>query len=264
MAGPTTLFQTGVHASRPAAGAGCVLYSCTTHSLVYRSDGSAWTTWMTIPAGASMATDTIWDAAGDLAVGTGADTAAKLAKGAAGANLSTYNGTVAWNGGTSFPASPTTGDRYWRSDKLLEFVYDGTRWLCTCAHRLDFTSPTALMALSASGGGGSGNLDWGLGLQLYLQDSITQFFVASGGTALSGSHKWVGTINKTDSSNASTTIVTVTVDSGSSAAWRQDKTSINAAIDPATYMRLASSWTKTGTPGSLTVLHSFTYRIIGT
>lgn len=32
----------------------------------------------------SVATDAIWDAAGDLAVGTGADTAAKLTKGAAG------------------------------------------------------------------------------------------------------------------------------------------------------------------------------------
>lgn len=42
MAGPTTLFQTGTHGSRPAASAGCVLYWCTTHSIFYRSDGSAW------------------------------------------------------------------------------------------------------------------------------------------------------------------------------------------------------------------------------
>lgn len=47
----------------------------------WRGDG----TWAT-PAGGgggSVATDTIWDAAGDLAVGTGADTAAKLSKGTA-------------------------------------------------------------------------------------------------------------------------------------------------------------------------------------
>lgn len=42
MAGPTTLFQGGTHASRPAAGAGCVLYWCTDHEKMYRSDGSAW------------------------------------------------------------------------------------------------------------------------------------------------------------------------------------------------------------------------------
>lgn len=84
MAGPATLYQTGVHGSRPAASSGCVLYSCTTHSLVYKSDGASWTTWMTIPTGASVATDVIWDAPGDLAQGTGADTGAKLSAGTAG------------------------------------------------------------------------------------------------------------------------------------------------------------------------------------
>lgn len=96
MAGPTTLFQTGVHGSLPAATAGCVLYACTTHSKVYRSDGTTWTDWMTIPTGASMATDTLWDAAGDLAVGSGADTAARLALGAAGTVLRSSGSAVSW------------------------------------------------------------------------------------------------------------------------------------------------------------------------
>lgn len=51
MPGVTTAYQTGVHGSRPAANAGCILYSCTTHGLVYRSDGSSWTTWLTLSAG---------------------------------------------------------------------------------------------------------------------------------------------------------------------------------------------------------------------
>lgn len=97
MAGPSTLYQTGVHGSRPAASSGCVLYFCTTHSKVYKSDGSAWTDWVTIPTGASVATDTIWDAAGDLAVGTGADTAAKLSIGSTnGMVVQRVSGAVAW------------------------------------------------------------------------------------------------------------------------------------------------------------------------
>jgi hypothetical protein len=55
MPGVTTAYQTGVHGSRPAATAGCILYSCTTHGLVYRSDGSAWSTWLTLPSGVSSA-----------------------------------------------------------------------------------------------------------------------------------------------------------------------------------------------------------------
>lgn len=48
MATPDVLYQTGIHASRPAVGSGCVLYTCTTHGLVYRDDGSSWTTFITL------------------------------------------------------------------------------------------------------------------------------------------------------------------------------------------------------------------------
>jgi len=43
-----------------------------------------------------VATDAIWDAAGDLAVGTGADTAARLAKGTDGYVLASTASTAAW------------------------------------------------------------------------------------------------------------------------------------------------------------------------
>lgn len=99
MAGPAVLFQAGDHASRPANGSGCVLYSCTDHDLVYVDDGSAWSTFMTLVGGSGgdIATDAIWDAAGDLAVGSGANTAAKLAIGATnGMTLARVSGAVAW------------------------------------------------------------------------------------------------------------------------------------------------------------------------
>lgn len=89
MASPAVLYQAGDHASRPANGSGCVLYSCTDHDLVYRDDGTSWTTFMTLVGGAGgdIATDTIWDAKGDLAGGTGANTAAKLTVGTNGYHL---------------------------------------------------------------------------------------------------------------------------------------------------------------------------------
>jgi len=53
-------------------------------------------------ASGSVATDAIWDAAGDLAVGSGANTAAKLTKGTDGKVLTMVGGAVAW-------ATPTGG-----------------------------------------------------------------------------------------------------------------------------------------------------------
>ncbi len=46
------LLGTGIHSARPSASAVGKggLYSCTTHSLVYQTDGSSWTTWATLGA----------------------------------------------------------------------------------------------------------------------------------------------------------------------------------------------------------------------
>jgi len=74
---------TGTHASRPAASAvpAGTLYACSTHSLVYQSDGtSAWSAWATLGSTETLPA-TIIDAKGDLIAGTAADTPARLAVG---------------------------------------------------------------------------------------------------------------------------------------------------------------------------------------
>ena len=65
------MFLTGDHASRPAADAvgGGALYSCTDHSLIYQSDGSAWSTWATLGApAASVIYDIEKRTAGNLSI----------------------------------------------------------------------------------------------------------------------------------------------------------------------------------------------------
>lgn len=60
-------------------------------------------------AGGAVATDAIWDAAGDLAVGSGANTAAKLSVGSNGNVLTVTAGAVGW----AAPAAPaSSGARY--------------------------------------------------------------------------------------------------------------------------------------------------------
>lgn len=85
---------TGDHASRPAANTvpNGTIYSCTTHALIYQSDGATWATYATLGGSGSVATDAIWDAKGDLAGGTGANTAARLAVGSNGQVLTADSG----------------------------------------------------------------------------------------------------------------------------------------------------------------------------
>lgn len=73
------------HSSRPAANTvpyGAIYY-CTDHDLMYINNAGTWGTYFdnTAGGGGDVATDTIWDTKGDLAVASGADAGSKLAAG---------------------------------------------------------------------------------------------------------------------------------------------------------------------------------------
>lgn len=72
------------HTNRPSASSvpDGALYMCTTHNKIYKVVSAAWTDYATLSG--QVATDTIWDAKGDLVVGSGADAAAILSAGSDG------------------------------------------------------------------------------------------------------------------------------------------------------------------------------------
>lgn len=91
---PSILITEGTEPAAPAAGKQRVYIDSSTHHLK-RTDSSGTDVDIEAAAG-GVATDAIWDAAGDLAVGTGANTAAKLTKGAAGTVPTAGASTVAY------------------------------------------------------------------------------------------------------------------------------------------------------------------------
>lgn len=79
--------------------AGLNLYGCTaSNTWTLLGDGGG--------GGGDIATDTIWDAAGDLAVGSGSNTAVRLAKGNDGDVLTISSGSVVWGAGGSGMTHP--------------------------------------------------------------------------------------------------------------------------------------------------------------
>jgi hypothetical protein len=204
----------------------------------------------------NVATDTIWDAAGDLAVGSGADTAARLAIGNAGAVLARINGAVAWNAGTSFP-SAATGDRYFRTDLGLEFYYDGTRWVTTQLFR-DYIGN---VAISATGTQTYRIPTWATDQSFTLW--VDAFLAATNvATTSDGSNKYVITLRKLDTANSPTTIGTIDTGSDTHDVWTPHRNAIGAALDPATSPALRIDATKTGSPGSCTFAGAWTYRLV--
>lgn len=208
----------------------------------------------------NVATDAIWDAAGDLAVGSGANTAAKLVKGAAGGALSIINAAVAWNSGTSFPGSVTTGDRYWRTDHGREYYYDGTRWVSV--EIFGATTPNATITATFSGGPRISGAVTNTGLDLWLV--AADLFVAVFGTN-DGSNFWTYTIDKRAANDTGTTLLTANTSAVSASTWVRVTTAIGAscAISGA-YNFVIQASVKTGAPANLQIGGGFTYRLIAT
>lgn len=177
---------------------------------------------------------------------------------------------VLFGAGTGFPGSPTADDLFYRTDLNLLFFYDGTRWVTTMLYH-EHTSfhntavgteyPGITSSISQASMPtprlGSGSDIWLVG--------ATMTFLVSGGTALSGSHKWVTLLTKSPTDNSDVTILTFTVDSGSSGVWRQDAQAIGALLNNGTvHYSYKLKSTKTGTPGTYFAYVDITYRVVAT
>lgn len=212
-------------------------------------------------AAGNVANDAIWDAAGDLAVGTGADTAGRLAKGSAGGALSMINSAVAWNSGTSMPGSKATGDRYWRTDLGLEFYWDGTRWLTTTLYIVDmppYDTVTSEQPITNSGYNTHRSVPITDILDMWMVDFRATIRV---NTTNNGSHYWTFLIKNY---SASTTLATFNT-SAKSADTIYRVTATAGALVGTGNILLQTSLEKTGSPGTVDVLTAgYSYRLVGT
>ena len=251
----------GLASARPAANAVAkgTVYSATDTGAITQSDGvSTWSTWATIAAAGSVATDAIWDAAGDLAVGTGADTAARLAKGNAGAVLAMGNSAVIWNAGTAFPASKATNDRYWRTDIGQGFHWDGTRWVSDQVFTELIPTTDALLPISVNGSPLRGVLGWGGTYDLWIETLHFWTYVNGGN---SGSLYW--TVQAKGDASAANIGASFNTSADSGSTFTRHTVTVGA-LSGTTDVALEVACTRTSTPGPLFVGCRIVYRIVAT
>lgn len=174
-------------------------------------------------------------------------------------------------GGTAFPVGAIANDQFYRTDLQMWFTLIGNQWRSTQQYVIDLNfDPNAPFPLTATLAralrhGVPPLSSGGTTLDIRMEDHVIRLFVNGGGTALDNFNKWVGTLNKYDASNAGTVIDTININSGSSGVWRRSDSPINALLENGTpYYELATTWTKTGTPGSLVVHEYITYRYVAT
>lgn len=169
---------------------------------------------------------------------------------------------AAVSGGTSFPLTPATNRRFFRSDRNIEYFYNGTRWLSTQLYSDSFPRGDAAALPHTATIIGAERLaaPWA-GVYDIWMEQFQLVFVIVGGTALSASHKWVTVLTKLVGGTP-TTLATITIDSGALSAWRTSAATINALLG-VTAFAFAVDHTKTGTPGSFYTLPRLVYRLVG-
>lgn len=156
----------------------------------------------------------------------------------------------------SFPGSPVSGQRIYRTDRNIEYVYDGARWLCTCPHFLQ-TGNGPVMPFSANALFVTNLFD--TTYDLWIESVFTTMFSSS----LTGSAYWTTSVGKVTINEGTTTnLHTHSIQSGTNSNWLQAKTTVNAALGT-TNKVIYWNVVKTGAPGGCYMDGSIQYRLIG-
>lgn len=167
------------------------------------------------------------------------------------------------NGGSSFPASPSTGTTYFRTDIGQLCYYDGTRWLTV--NEYEWTT------LGVTGGGVfSFTADATYALLTSIRRDYQPYFsrvavVAQVATTNNGSNYWTITANSHNSIYGGGTILkTFNTSAAAVNTWVRYEYAAGSLDNtvPSDYGTLGYGITKSGSPGTLFLTGSVYYRLI--
>lgn len=157
--------------------------------------------------------------------------------------------------GTSFPGSPASGDRFYRTDRKIEYEYDGTRWLSVSQHRVAIATNRALSPFSATGVVLDSPTPQAEDATNHFLEKIV--YETNVNTTNNGSNFWtVDAVSGGGTSMGSFTTAADTVGT-----WTPHVTSVNAVYGSGVIsVRIL---TKTGAPGVIFVTAYCVWRMVG-
>jgi hypothetical protein len=160
------------------------------------------------------------------------------------------------SGGVAFPASPTVGQRYFRTDRGIEYYWDGTRWLSTQI----FTSDKYLVEGNSATLAATGRtpVPFKGVYDIYMLDIQTTTYLTQTPAT------WTISLLRATATNVTTTIASTTAVTPTTPInnWGVATTAINAVLD-ASAVQL--NWVVTENSGTASIYAGgmFTYRLVG-
>lgn len=106
--------------------------------------------------------------------------------------------------GTSFPVSPASGDRFYRTDRNIDYFYNGTRWLSTQLFTQAITGQEVLLSQTATTVGEAARIanPWNGVCDIWLETAAFLGFVGGVGSWSIGLHSKTGSSAKVSIANS--------------------------------------------------------------
>lgn len=159
--------------------------------------------------------------------------------------------------GTSFPSSPVTGERFWRTDLGFEYFWDGTRWLTTIEFSESSQGQRALNPFTSTA---YLNMPLRSGA-IYLTGADYAFYHT---VAQSGSVFWYVALHKTASDGTTATLIADLSTGGHTSASRFYKVNQTIAnLVAASDVMLQWTIQPSGAAGSVYFTARLRYRLVG-
>lgn len=162
--------------------------------------------------------------------------------------------------GTAFPATPAAGDRFYRTDRKVEYEYDGTRWLSVQQFTVSMI-PRVIPPVSATSTMAVLPLHTDRDVFVEAIDIITHVTGAN-----DASNRWDYTFNSTTTGASVFQTIGSASSNGNANSWTGGRITVNAVVASSlsTQRWLHAVATKVGAPGALDwFMATVTFRMIG-
>lgn len=160
-------------------------------------------------------------------------------------------------GGNAFPASPSAGDRYYRTDRNIEYYYDGARWLSTQLFEMSLVPGRTL-----NPNGATQAPKWEMALPFGgLYDVFVLAITAAG--YLGGGSDWTVALKSVNAiTSAATVVASVNLVSAGGGEARATAAA-NVVLPGGTQGRLEADLVQNSGAVNGYVVGSFSFRLIG-
>ncbi len=159
-------------------------------------------------------------------------------------------------GGTSFPGSPATDDRFWRSDRGIEYYYATTQWLSVQILQCHIATQQSTTAYSATGSAIAPNPEFGR-YDIYVE----RFVVVYNANNSTASNYFTTQLRTADGASNTNLGSGLSGQSDTISTWAAHSENINTLV-ASTVDGFLATYTETGA-ASTQIAASFTYRLVG-